>query len=353
MTTITHPNASVTVGVDTHSDNHVAAALDPLGRLLGTGSFPASGAGYRDLAQWARAFGPIDVAGIEGSGSWGAGLTRHLTKVGVECREVNHPNRQHRRRHGKSDTADAIAAARSVQAGQSTGIPRGNIGLIEALRVNRITHRSAIKARTQAINEIRSIITTAPTALHDTLHGLSITALIQRCANLRPTSKLDATNTTKAELRQLARRVQYLDDEIAETRTRREHLVNAAAPPQLLAEHGIGHSTAADLLITLGDNPTRVTSEASFAALCGVSPVDASSGRQQRHRLNRGGDRQANQALWTITIVRLSSHQPTRDYMTRQLTRGKTKKETIRQIKRYLARHIWRLLQQHPPTLDT
>lgn len=350
MTTMTEDRPGVTVGIDTHRDTNVAAVLDCQGRLLGTEAFPTTAAGHRALAGWAQGFGPIAAAGVEGTGSWGVGVTRYLTNSGVPCQEVNRPNRQQRRRHGKSDTADAIAAARAVQAQTAAGVPRGNDDLAESLRVNRVAHRSAVTARTTAINQLRSLISTAPDELRARLDGLAITKLVTATARLRPTNGLDPLNATKTAMRSLARRVQNLDAEIASLAANRRELVTAASPPEFLAEVGVGDSVAADLLITIGDNPDRIRTEASFAALCGVSPVDASSGRQHRHRLNRGGDRQANRALWRIVIVRLRFHEPTRDYLERATASGKTKKEAIRCLKRYTARHIWRLL--HTPTLD-
>ncbi len=355
MATMTDPIPTVTIGVDTHKDTHVAAALDDVGRLLGTASFPTTLAGYRELYRWARSWGEVTAAGIEATGCYGVGLTRHLTSAGVCCVEVNRPNRQHRRRHGKSDTTDAIGAARAVLSGEATAEPRGNNGIIEALRVNRVARRSATKARTQAINQIRSLITTAPEPLRARFASpdgkdLSASALINIAAAMRPNRHaIDPINTTKTALVALARRARYLQEELDDLARQRQALIDTAAPAELLAEHGIGPAVAADLLIAFGDNPHRIGSEAAFAALCGVSPIDASSGRQQRHRLNRGGDRHANNALWRIATVRLAHHQPTRTYMTNALANGKTKREAIRNLKRYIARHIWRTLTTHQP----
>lgn len=353
MATMTDICCDVTLGVDTHRDFHVAAALDPLGRLLGTEAFEAASSGYEAVLEWASTFGPLKEAGIEGTGSFGVGLARHAQFAGVVCFEVNRPNRQQRRRHGKSDTADAIAAARAVQAGEADGVPRGNCGHGENLRVLRVALRSAIKARTQAINQFHSLINTAPETLRSKFDGQSRNNKITMAERMRPDSDgCDVVTITKVALHSLARRIRDLDTEINQLTARRDTIVELAAPPEFLNEHGIGPAVATNLLITIGDNPDRIRTEAGFAALCGASPVDASSGRQQRHRLNRGGDRQANNALWTIVMVRLASHQPTRDYMTKSLANGKTKRETIRNLKRYTARHIWRLLQQHPPQLD-
>lgn len=340
---------NVVVGVDTHRDFHVAAIVDTMGRELDTRSFPATGAGYRHLTSWAGRYGTITTVGVEGTGSWGAGLTRYVTSTGLCCVEVNRPNRQHRRRHGKSDTADAVGAARAVLAGTATATPKTGDGPVESLRVVRVGHRSAIKARTQAINQLKALIVTSPEPLQARLTGLSRSELIDTCQRFRPGAETDPLATTKGVLRSLAKRINHLTDEIETLEVTRQQLVTACAPPELLIEHGIGPAVATDLLIAFGDNPERVVTEAAFAALCGVSPVDCSSGRQQRHRLNRGGDRQANNALWRIVMVRLSNHQQTRDYYQRSLANGKTKRETIRTLKRYTARRIWRLLKQHPP----
>lgn len=352
MTTMTETEPGVTLGIDTHRDTNVAAVLDARGQILGSETFPTTTEGHCALTQWAQGFGPLAVAGVEGTGSWGVGITRYLTKVGVRCVEVNRPNRQHRRRHGKSDTADAIGAARAVQGGIDTGAPRGNNGLAESLRVNRVAHRSAVTARTAAINQLRSLVSTAPDELRARLAALPATKLVTTAARLRPNHGLDPANATKVAMRSLAQRITYLNKELKDLAAYRHQLVAAAAPTELLHEPGVGDAVAADLLITIGDNPDRITTEAAFAALCGVSPIDCSSGRQQRHRLNRGGDRHANRALWRIVMVRLAWDPETRDYLNRATNSGKTNKEAIRCLKRYTARHIWRLLNTHPPTLD-
>lgn len=351
MPTMTEPGRGVTLGIDTHADNHVGAVLDPLGRILATEEFTANTDGYEALLAWSSGFGPINAAGIEGTGSWGSGLARYLANQGVKCVEVNRPNRQHRRRHGKSDTADAVAAARAVQSEQATGLPRGHNGNAESLRMLRVADRSAVKARTQAINQLRSLISTGPEELTATLKPLTRKEIVATASSYRPAcDRYDPVTTTKIAMRSLARRIQQLDTEVQQLRITRDALVEQSAPAELLDQPGIGNAVAADIIITIGDNPQRLASEQAFAALCGASPVDCSSGRSQRHRLNRGGDRQANNALWRIVMVRLACHQPTRDYMDRQLANGKTKREAIRQLKRYVARHIWRTLQQHPLT---
>lgn len=347
--TMTRAGGHVTVGVDTHKDTHVAAVVDDAGAVLGTEAFLATAAGYEALRCWANGFGPIDRVGVEGTGSWGAALTRHLTSCGVAVVEVNRTNRQHRRRHGKSDTADAIGAARSVQSGESTAVPKSGTGPVEAVRSLRVTIRSAVKARTQAINQLRSLLDTAQPQLRADLGGLSTRELVRRAALLRPGPDVTSpANATKVALRSLARRYRHLDAEITELKDLLATAVRAAAPPELLAEHGVGIDTAAALLIAAGDNPHRMHSDAAFAALCGVSPVDASSGRQQRHRLNRGGNRDANNALWRIALVQMATDPDTRSYIDRRLTEGRTKREAIRSLKRHLARRYWKILTITP-----
>jgi transposase len=347
-TTIAHDDLEVIVGVDTHKDVHVAAAFDQLGRLFGTAAFATTSAGYDALLAWASGFGPVVRAGVEGAGSWGAGLARHLRARDVEVLEVNRPNRQRRRQRGTSDTADAIAAGRAVLAGDATAIAKAGDGPVEALRLLRIARRSADRARTQAANQLRAVIDTAPDTLRNELRDLTLNELVHRCARLRP-DRLSAQPHTAAKLvlRSLAQRFIALDQERDALDEHLDTVVHVAAPPELLAEQGIGTQTATALLIAAGDNPHRLRSDGSYAALCGSSPVDASSGKQQRHRLNRGGDRQANNALWRIVMVRLRWDPVTRAYLERRVKEGKTKREAIRCLKRYLARRIWRILNNH------
>ena len=337
--------ASVTGGVDTHKDLHVAAALDGVGRLLGTESFPTTAAGYRALLGWLRSFGTVTAVGVEGTGSWGAGLARYLAGQDVKILEVNRPNRQQRRRRGKSDPADAEAAARSVLAEQAIGTPKATNGVIEAVRLLRLARRSAVKARTQAANQIHSVIDTAPEELRAQLIALPTTARIARCSRLRPADVATPLGAAKLALVSLARRWSALDSEIDTLGTELGRLV-AIAAPSLVAVKGVGTEVAGALLSAAGDNPERLLSEASFAALCGASPIDASSGRNQRHRLNRGGDRQANCALFTVVLNRLTWDDRTRAYMARRTAEGKSKREVIRCLKRYVARELYQEIRK-------
>jgi transposase len=333
----------ITAGVDTHLDMHVFAALDPIGGLLGVKSFTADAAGYRAALRWLESFGEVHLVGVEGTGSYGAGLTRFLFEHGVDVLEVDRPNRQVRRRQGKSDPIDAVSAARAALSGDATGRPKTRVGNVEAIRVLRIARCSARKERTQAINQMRSIITTAPEELRAELRGLPLGQLLARAAGFRPGAARDVTSATKLAVRVLARRVQTLQAELQLLDGELRPLV-AATAPQLVARPGVGTDTAGAILVAVGDNPDRLRTEASFARLCGVSPLDASSGKQQRHRLNRGGDRQANAALWRIVLVRLASDPATKDYLERRVKDGHTKKEAIRCLKRYVARELYQLL---------
>ena len=345
---MTEHQMTVVGGVDTHRDNHVAATIDSAGRLLGVASFPATGAGYGDLLDWMCSWGDVDAVGVEGTGSYGAGLARRLAAGGVTVVEVIRPNRQARRRRGKSDPADAEAAARAVLCGEATVRPKSADGPVEAIRLLHATRRSAVKARTQAINQLKGHLVTVPERVAAPLRGLATGALVNACARLRPNPDSGEVVAAKAALRVLARRYRALSGEISELDTEIARLC-AQANPALLAARGVGPDVAATLLIAAGDNPERLTSEASFAALCGASPVEASSGRTVRHRLNRGGDRQANNALWRIAMVRLRCDERTIAYAARRTAQGKSRREIIRCLKRHIAREIHQLLTDPPP----
>jgi transposase len=341
LTTLTANDVVVTGGVDTHQDLHVAAALDQVGRVLGTQSFPTTPAGYRQLLGWLRSFGQLQVVGVEGTGSYGSALARHLTSQGIDVIEVARPNRQLRRRHGKTDVIDAIAAARVVLSGEATGKPKSHDGPVEALRTLKAVQRSANKARTQALNQIHQLLVTAPEDLRTKLRGLTRKELLATCAAFRIRPEDDSLPAmTRLALRELAQRVLHLDGQLADVTARLRRITTAIAP-DLLAIKGVGPDVASTLLMTAGDNPERMTSEAAFAALCGSNPIPASSGKTNRHRLNRGGDRNANAALWRIVVVRLSCDQRTRDYLERRTSEGKSKTEILRCLKRYLAREIY------------
>ena len=334
---------AITGGVDTHLDVHVAAALDRTGGLLGTRSFPATARGYRQLLSWLTSFGELVLVGVEGTGSYGAGLTRLLQAQGVRVVEVDRPNRQNRRRRGKNDTVDAIAAARAAQSGDASGQAKTRTGNVESMRVLRLVKLSARKSKTMALNQMRSIVATGPENLREAMRDLPAAHLVARAAALRPAGRTDPANAARIALRALARRIQGFDAEIADINALIEPLVTETAP-DLVACHGVGPDTASALLIAAGDNPERLRSERSFAHLCGVAPLDASSGKQERHRLSRAGDRQANSALWRIVMTRIVYDPRTKIYIDRRMKDGLTKREAMRCLKRYVAREIFELL---------
>jgi transposase len=330
-------------GVDTHLDVHVAAVVDPVGGLLGVESFPTTPAGYHDLAEWLESFGPVERVGVEGTGSYGAGLARHLSASGVAVVEVDRPNRQARRRNGKSDELDAIEAARAALSGRASGMAKAATGNVEALRTLLVAKRSARSIRIKTIGQLRHLVVTAPDDLRGHLGGLSTKALIRQAGALRPrTGSHPVRHAIKTAIVSLARRVQAINTEIAALDAQIETLVRATAPA-LLDVYGAGPDTAAILLTAAGDNPGRIRSEAAWAKICGVAPVPAGSGKTNgRHRLNQGGNRQANHALWRIVLTRLGQGDPrTVAYMQRRLAEGRTKPEIIRALKRYVAREIF------------
>jgi transposase len=343
--------SQLTVGVDTHLDVHVAAVLDERGALLGVESFDTTPDGYRNLLGWASGFGHVTLAGVEGTGSYGAGLTRHLHAEGVSVVEVDRPNRQRRRRRGKSDPQDAITAARAAQSGDAKGEAKTRDGNVESMRVLRVGRSSARKSRTQALNQMRSIISTAPEPIRAELRHLNVYRLIERASSYRPGQRRDVASLTKLTLRMLARRAAALEAEVAEIDAILERLVDETAP-ELVARVGIGVESASALLVAAGDNPERLRNEATFAHLCGVAPIDASSGKHEHHRLNRGGDRQANSALWRIVITRMVYDPRTRDYIERRTKDGLTKKEAFRCLKRYIAREVYNALPRPELALD-
>ncbi len=333
-------------GIDTHKDLHVAAVLDLAGVVLGTESFATTRAGYRALVRWMRAYGELRQVGIEGTGSYGAGVTRHLHEAGIEVLEVDRPDRSDRRRRGKSDTLDAENAARAVLAGHRTTTPKTKDGLVESLRVLRLTRSTAVKARRAALQLIRNHIVSAPEALRDQVRTLTRMQLIRTCATWRPDAAgfRDPVVATRIALRSLARRILELNDEIADLDDLIKPLVQELAPT-LIQAPGIGVEIAGQLLVTAGDNPERLRNEAGFAMLCGAAPLPASSGKTQRHRLNRGGDRAANSALHLAVLVRIRTDERTQAYIARRTAQGLSKLEIIRCLKRYVAREVFALLR--------
>ncbi|KMS70019.1 IS110 family transposase [Streptomyces flaveolus] len=338
----------IVIGVDTHKDIHVVVVLSLLGTVLASRSFATTAAGCRSLLTWARTLGRVTRAGVEGTGSYGAGLARSLHAAGVEVIEVNRPNRAMRRRRGKSDTVDAEAAARAVLGGEATVVPKRGDGPVEAIRILKIAKDSAAKARVQAINQLRAVLVNSEPAVREPLEKLALPRLVARCATLRHDGPGPAETAVADTLGRLARRIQFLEVEISDARRQLTDLVQRTSPG-LLQVNGIGADSAAALLIAAGDNPERLKSEASFAALCGTSPVEASSGKTRRRRLNRGGNRQANAALFRAVLSRMRWEPATQKYVQRRTADGLSKREIIRCLKRYLARTIYKILRSPCP----
>ena len=335
---------AITGGVDTHADMHVAAALDPIGGLLGVQEFPATAGGYAGLLGWLGGFGTVALVGIEGTGSYGAGLARHVTAAGIRVVEVDRSDRQDRRRRGKSDPLDAVSAARAAQSGRARGAPKGRDGAVEAIRALMVAKRSARSERVQTINQARALVVTGPDDLRTRFARHTAAGLVSGLASLRPRPGDVVGYATRIALRELGRRAEFLDAQLERLDELIAPLV-AARAPSLLALHGVGPDTAALLLVAAGDHPERLRSEAAWAHLCAVVPIPASSGKVTRHRLNPGGDRQANHALWRIVLTRMSAHPPTLIYVERRTKEGLSKKEIIRCLKRYVAREVYRHLR--------
>lgn len=341
-----HITDLVVGGVDTHKDLHVAAIVDGQDRFLASESFPTTRQGYRRMLSWMRSFGVLQRVGVEATGTYGAGLLRHLQQAGIEVLEVTGPDRHDRRKRGKSDDFDAEAAAHAAFAGKRTVTPKTRDGMIEALRVLKACRKTAVQARRIALQMIGNTIVSAPDALRDILRKMTRMKLIRTLAAWRPdmTGYREMEMAYRIALKSLARRYLELHDEIADLDAMIKPIVDDLAP-DLVAQNSIGYGSAAQLLITAGDNPGRLKSEASFAALCGVSPVPASSGKTDRHRLNRGGDRAANSALHIIAICRLRCDARTQHYVARRVADGMSKLEAIRCVKRYIAREVFALIR--------
>jgi transposase len=340
----------VTVGVDTHQRTHHAVVLDAAGMLRGDREFAACARGYEELVTWALALagsGLIEAVGVESTGSYGAGLTRHLLVAGLSVIEVARPEKSTRARHGKSDPIDAESAARQVQAGTATGRPKISTGIVEAIRILKMPRDGAVHDRTRAYNQLRDLVTTAPASIHDELIGLSGPQRVARALAWRPDRDrlADPTQAAKRALRWLAHRIRELDTQIAQADVELDTLT-AQAVPTLRAMPQVGPQTAAQLVITAGQNLDRLRTEASFAKLTGTAPLPATSGkRQHRHRLNRGGDRAANSSLHMIAIGRLRRDPETRAYRDRRQAEGLSTPEILRCLKRHLARHVYRALR--------
>jgi transposase len=334
-------------GVDTHADTHVAAAVDANGGVLGIESFPADHAGFGALLRWLMSHGGVQMVGVEGTGSWGVGLARFLHDQQVVVVEVDRPNRQNRRKVGKSDPTDAVSAARAALSGSASVIPKLRNGPVEQMRILMVAKRSARSQRIETLNQLRHLVFTGPEQVRSRFKDRYKTGLVSEIAKLRPRTGSDPVlYTTQFTMRGLARRIVMLNTEIKGLDVALTELVNNTAP-SLVGLYGVGTDTAATLLVTAGDNPQRLHSERSWAHLCGVTPIPAGSGKTSgRHRLNRGGDRQANAALYRIVLTRMSSDERTRTYVARRRAEGKNTAEIMRCLKRFVARETFKHLQR-------
>jgi transposase len=333
-------------GVDTHGDTHHAAVIDTIGRGLGSREFAATGQGYVELFEWMRGFGHLELVGVEGTGTYGVGLCRYLKGEQVRVVEIERPNRRARRQHGKSDSIDAEAAARAALAETSTASPKNRIGILESIRTIRGARQGAVKARTAAINHLKALIVASPEQLRSELRGCSTSVQVKTCAGFRPhlDQLQNETQGTKLAMRSIARRIVVLNEEVDAADNALGPLVASAAPATLELV-GIGVDHAAQLLVTAGDNPERMRTDPKFARLCGTAPIPASSGKSERHRLHRGGDRQANRALHLAVVVRLRYCERTKAYCQRRTAERLSRPEIMRCLKRYAAREVFHTLR--------
>ena len=351
MASMPDESAGVVGGVDTHQDLHTAAIVTLEGMVLDTESFSTTRAGYRAMLVWFRSHGELLRVGVESTGSYGTGIARHLALSGVPVLEVTGPDRAARRAKGKDDALDAVAAAEAARTGLRVQVAKDRSGAVESLRVLRTTRKTAVKCPRATLQQLHNTIVAAPDEVRDQIRSLTRMRRLRTCAAWRPDAAgyRDPTVATKLSLKSLARRVLDLDDEIAELHRFISPLVKELAP-NLLKLEGVGIANAGELLVTAGENPDRLRSEASFAMLCGASPLPASSGKTQRHRLNRGGNRQANSALHMIVVCGMRTDQRTQAYVQRRTEEGLSKPEVMRCLKRYVAREIYRVLTAPSPS---
>jgi transposase len=342
----------VIAGIDTHADTHHVALISETGTHLANKEFLAVGSGYRNIMEFITGFGPVIAVGVEGTGSYGAELARTLTKEGIQVLEVMRPNRQGRRLRGKSDPLDAYQAAESVLARRGIATPKARDGAVESLRVLRAERSTAMRARVAVMTQIQSILVAAPESLRARYRGLSAAAMIAALEKTRPARDIsDPASATAIVLKRLAARYRHLHQELALIDAELDAIITIHAP-MIRDLRGVGTDVASQLLVTVGDNPERITTEAKFAALVGVAPIPASSGKTIRHRLSRGGDRQANKAIHHVALVRMMSDSRTKTYVTRRRQEGKSTKEVMRCLKRYIAREIYEQLRNPQPAPD-
>lgn len=339
--------SAVVAGVDAHTDEHHVAVLDLQGRLLATAAFATTAAGYTELIGWLRRHGTIDRVGVESTGAYAAGLVRALHTEGISVVEVNQPHPHARQRLGKSDPIDAELAARAALSGTATAQPKQTSGIVEAIRQLSVARAGALKARTAALQQLDDLLITAPEQLRSELRrGRTLKARAALCLGLRPDPDRlhEPLQAAKLALRSLARRIRELDRELDQLDRQLERLAEAAAP-RTIQLFGVGTQSACQLLVTAGQNIERLHSEAAFAKLCAAAPIQASSGRTKRHRLDHGGDRQANRALHMIAVCRLRHDPRTRAYAAKRQADGLNRREILRCLKRYIARQTYHTLR--------
>jgi len=349
---MTNQHLKVIAGIDTHADTHHVAIIDETGRHITDKEFLAVGSGYRNIAAFITGFGPVIAAGVEGTGSYGAELARVLTGEGIRVLEVMRPNRQGRRLRGKSDPLDAYQAAEAALAGRNVATPKSRDGAVESMRVLRAERATAMRARVAVMTQIKSILTSAPEALRAKYRHLTRAAMMTALEKTRPAGDMtEPLIATAAVLKRLAVRYRILDQELGVIDAELDAILSVYAP-MLRDLKGVGTDVASQLLVTVGDNPERIGSEGQFAALVGVAPIPASSGRTTRHRLSRGGDRQANKAIHHVALVRMRTDTRTRNYVAKRRAEGKSTTEIIRCLKRYIAREIYDQLIHPQPAPD-
>jgi transposase len=334
-------------GVDCHKQTHHAFVLTDQGQRLADREFPAHSGGYRDLVEWMQAQGQLARVGVESTGSYGAGLCRHLRRLGIEVIDVNRPHKRLREKRGKSDPIDAEGAARSVLSGEAAAIAKDSSGVVESIRQLRVARETAVKARTAALCALGELIVSAPAELRETLTTRkTLAGQATICARLRPDpSRLaEPIQAARMALRSLGRRIASLDAEIAQLNTQLRPLV-ASAAPRTIALPGIGTQHAGQLLVTVGQNISRIRNEAAFARMSAAAPIPASTGQTRRHRLNPHGNRQTNRTLHLIAVVRLRYSPATRTYAERRRAEGLSNKDILRCLKRYIARQVYRTLR--------
>jgi transposase len=352
---MTDQRGTVVAGVDAHTDEHHVAVVDAQGRLLGAAAFPTTADGYSRLIGWVRGQGKIDRIGVESTGAYAAGLVRALLANGIRVVEVNQPHAHARQRLGKSDPIDAELAARAALSGTATAVPKQTSGIVEAIRQLSVARAGALKARTAALQQLDDLIITAPQQLRSELRrGRTLKARATLCLQLRPdTNRIhEPAQAAKLALRSLARRIRGLEREIGELDRQLEQLVNTAAP-RTMQLFAVGTQSASQLLVTAGQNIDRLHGEAAFAKICGAAPIQASSGHTTRHRLDYGGDRQANRALHMIAVCRLRHCNRTRAYATKRTAEGLNRREILRCLKRYIARETYHTLRADLQALNS